>query len=74
MVVSMKRIILLSLLLLVMLVFAVGINGAIIQHKHNILVNQQLTDAVQDARIAELEKEIRILKTDMDILQNGFKE
>lgn len=70
----MKRIVLLSLLLLVTIVLAVGVNGAIIQHRRGIIINQQITDTAQNERIEALEKEIRILKTDIRILQNGFEE
>ena len=34
---------------------------------------QEITDSRQNERIEELEKEVRLLKTDLYILQNGYE-
>jgi hypothetical protein len=34
---------------------------------------QEITDSKQNKRIEELEKEVRLLKTDLYILQNGYE-
>lgn len=34
----------------------------------------QIKDIDQDVAIEELQKEIRVLKTDMQVLQNGYEE
>lgn len=42
--------------------------------KEEIKCAQATVDANQDDRIEQLEKEIRLLKTDIQLLQNGFEE
>lgn len=38
------------------------------------LTTQNITDVNQNKRIEALEKEIRILKTDMQLMRHGFEE
>lgn len=38
------------------------------------LATQNITDVNQNKRIETLEKEIRILKTDMQLMRHGFEE
>ena len=42
--------------------------------KKEVKMVQSITDIEQDARIEQLEKEIRLLKTDLYIIQNGIEE
>lgn len=42
--------------------------------KQEVLVTQTTVDASQNTRIEQLEKEIRILKTDIMLLQKGAEE
>lgn len=61
---------------LVVLVAALGIalNVRIFQNHRDRIDLQQLRDTEQDKRIEEMEKEIRLLKTDLQVLKYGFKE
>ena len=70
----MKKTTLLLVLLLLMTAAAIGLNIVIITHNQEMVAEQKVINAVQDARIAELEKEIRILKTDIRIIQYGFED
>lgn len=70
----MKKTILLLVLLLLMTAAGIGLNVVIITHNQEVVAEQKVINAVQDARIAELEKEIRILKTDIRIIQYGFED
>lgn len=64
---------LLAVLLVLVVALAVGINVKIISDKKDRMDLQLIRDREQDERIKALEKEIRILKTDMYVLQYGYE-
>lgn len=64
---------LLAVLLVLAVALAVGINVKIISDKKDRMDLQLIRDREQDERIKALEKEIRILKTDMYVLQYGYE-
>ena len=64
---------LLAVLLVLAVALAVGINVEIISDKKDRMDLQLIRDREQDERIKALEKEIRILKTDMYVLQYGYE-
>ena len=62
---------------LVLLLFCLGL--IVILYKNNVTFDQTVKEyevqkKVYQAEKEELEKEIRLLKTDIDILQNGFEK
>jgi hypothetical protein len=64
---------LLAVLLVLVVALAVGINVKIISDKKDRIDIQLIRDREQDEHIKALEKEVRILKTDMYILQYGYE-
>ena len=70
----MNKTALLMVLFVLVLSLAVGINVKIIQDRKDIKDLQTLTNIEQDKRIEALEKEVRVLKTDLQVLKYGFKE
>ena len=70
----MKKTLWLLLLILLAIAAAIGVNVTRISHIHEQKIEQQIRDDVQNARIEALEKEVRILKTDLYFLQNGYEE
>lgn len=60
--------------MLELMLFAVGIALSNDSNRHEeTLTAQQIIDTKQNRRIEELEKEVRLLKTDLYIAQNGFE-
>lgn len=72
--VRLKKLQLLLILFILTCYASIGIYVARISHMHTQKIEQQIRDDVQDARIEALEKEIRVLKTDLYFLQNGYEE
>jgi cell division protein FtsB len=70
----MNKTALLMVLFVLVLSLAVGVNVKIIQDRKDIKDLQTLTNIEQDKRIEALEKEVRMLKTDLQVLKYGFKE
>lgn len=70
----MKKTIELIVLLILLVVAAIGVNIARISYKTEMQEEQKVINAVVDERIKELEKEIRLLKTDVYTLQYGFED
>lgn len=70
----MKKTLWLLLLILLAIAAAIGVNVTRISHIHEQKIERQIRDDVQNARIEALEKEVRILKTDLYFLQNGYEE
>ena len=70
----MNKTALLMVLFVLILSLAVGINVRIIQDRKDIKDLQTLSNIEQDKRIEALEKEVRVLKTDLQVLKYGFKE
>lgn len=64
---------LLWLLLLLMAVACVGIKVRFVTDKNSRLAELEIQNMIQDKQIMELQKEIRILKTDICILQYGYE-
>lgn len=64
----------LVVLMVLLLALGVGIQAHKVQYKKDRNEQQYMLDLEQDKRIQELEKEVRILKTDLLIIQNGFVE
>ncbi len=64
---------LLAVLLVLAVASAIGINVKIISDKKDRIDLQLIRDREQDERIKALEKEIRILKTDIYVLQYGYE-
>ena len=70
----MKKTIELIVLLILAVVAAIGINIARISYRTEMYEEQKAINAVLNERIEELEKEIRLLKTDVYVLQYGFED
>lgn len=70
----MNKTIWLLLLLLLTLAASIGVSIAETHHRQELCELQKLVDAVQNERIADLEKDVRILKTDVHIIQYGFED
>lgn len=64
---------LLAVLLVLVVALGIGINVKIISDKKDRMDLQLIRDREQDEHIKALEKEIRILKTDMYVLQYGYE-
>lgn len=64
---------LLWLMLLLLAVACVGIKVRFVTDKNSRLAELEAQNKMQDRQIMELQKEIRILKTDIHILQYGFE-
>lgn len=64
----------LVVLLILLLALGIGIQAHKAQSIKDRNELQYLLDLEQNKRIQELEKEVRILKTDLLIIQNGFGE
>lgn len=64
---------LLWLLLLLMAVAYIGIKVRFDTDKNSRLAELEVQNITQDKQIMELQKEIRILKTDIYILQYGYE-
>ena len=69
----MGKISLLAILLVLVAALGIGINVKIISDKKDRLDLQAVRDREQDERIKALEKEVRILKTDVYVLQYGYE-
>lgn len=69
----MKSTKMLLLLTILLAAAAVGMNIARISYKLELREEQKIADVAQNRRIEELEKEVRLLKTDVYILQYGFE-
>ena len=52
----------------------IGLNITYINKRDELYALQKVINAEQTAAIVELQKEVRILKTDVHILQYGFEE
>ena len=61
------------MLLLLMAVACIGIKIKFVTDRSSRLAELEIQNTVQDKQIAELQKEIRILKTDIYILQYGYE-
>ena len=61
------------MLLLLMAVVCVGIKIKFVTDRSSRLAELEIQNTVQDKQIMELQKEIRILKTDIYILQYGHE-
>lgn len=70
----MKKTIELIVLLILVVVAGIGANIARISYKTEVQEEQKVINAIVDERIKELEKEIRLLKTDVYVLQYGFED
>lgn len=70
-----KNMWILWLLLELMLAVAAGIGIMItrISYRHEQQLQQQVRDSMQDDEIEALKKEVRLLKTDLYLLQHGFE-
>ena len=64
---------LLWLVLLLLAVACVGIKVRFVTDRNSRLAELEIQNMIQDKQIMELQKEIRILKTDICILQYGFE-
>ena len=64
---------LLAVLLALVIALGIGVNVKIISDKKDRIDLQLIRDREQDERIKALEKEVRILKTDIYILQYGYE-
>ena len=64
----------LVVLLILLSALGIGIQAHKVQYKKDRNEQQYMLDLEQNRRIQELEKEVRILKTDLLIIQNGFGE
>jgi cell division protein FtsB len=67
------RLLIWLMLLLLMAVVCVGIKVRFVTDKNGRLAELEAQNKMQDRQIMELQKEIRILKTDVHILQYGFE-
>ncbi len=61
------------LMLLLLAVVCIGIKVRFVTDKNSRLAELEAQNKMQDRQIMELQKEIRILKTDVHILQYGFE-
>ena len=59
--------------LLLMAVACIGIKVRFVTDRSSRLAELEIQNMIQDRQIMELEKEVRILKTDMHILMYGFE-
>ena len=66
-----RKTVILGVLLMLAVAADIGVNISEIHHQQELFELQKVIDGVQDERIKVLEKEVRILKTDMSIIQNG---
>ena len=71
---SYKLLPLFSMLLLTMAIVYTGIKVRFVTDRSSRLAELEAQNMIQDSQIAELQKEIRILKTDIYILQHGYEE
>ena len=69
-----RQVILYGLLILLALAAAIGTNVAKIDYWQSKFDYQTVINEEQSRRIEELQKEVRILKTDIYIIQYGFGE
>ena len=68
-----KLIILFAMLELMLFAIGTALSNDSNRHEET-LAAQQIVDIDQNKRIEALEKEVRLLKTDLYITQNGFEE
>lgn len=61
------------MLLLLMAIACIGIKVRFVTDRNNRLAELEIQNMVQDKQIMELQKEIRILKTDIYLLQYGHE-
>ncbi len=61
------------LMLLLLAVACIGIKVSFVTDKNSRLAELEAQNMTQDKQIMEMQKEIRILKTDIYILQYGFE-
>ena len=52
----------------------IGLEMASLQQQKELYALEQICDAAMTQRIEALEKEIRVLKMDLYIMQNGFED
>jgi hypothetical protein len=64
---------LLAVLLALVVALAIGVNVKIVSDKKDRVDLQLIRDKTQNERIQALEKEVRILKTDLYVLQYGYE-
>ena len=64
---------LLWLVLLLLAVACIGIKVRFVTDRNSRLAELEIQNMIQDKQIMELQKEIRILKTDIGILQYGYE-
>lgn len=64
---------LLTVLLVLVMALGIGVNVKMVSDKKDRVDLQLIRDREQDECIKALEKEIRILKTDMHVLQYGYE-
>lgn len=64
---------LLWLVLLLLAVACIGIKVRFVTDRNSRLAELEIQNMIQDKQIMELQKEIRILKTDICILQYGYE-
>ena len=64
----------LTILIILLLAALIGVDVARCNQLQELSELQVVVDTTQTEAIATLQKEVRILKTDLDILQNGYKE
>lgn len=70
----MKKTLILITLYILIIAAATGVNVARITHRQELAEQQKIRDTEQNRKIEALEKELRLLKTDVNILQYGFEE
>ena len=64
----------LTILIILLLAALIGVDVARCNQLQELSELQVVVDTIQTEAIATLQKEVRILKTDLDILQNGYEE
>ena len=69
----MKKTLILITLYILIIAAAIGVNVARITHRQELAEQQKIRDIEQDRKIEALEKELRLLRTDVNILQYGFE-
>lgn len=70
----MKKLQALLILFILTCYAAIGVNLAKISHIREQQLEQQLKDDIQNAEIEALKKDVRMLKTDVHLLQYGFED
>lgn len=69
----MRKTMILAALTVLVVALGIALNVHIFQNRKDRLDLQVVRDRAQDERIEALEKEVRILKTDIYVLQYGYE-